>query len=329
MIENKLIPINVDYSAFDTSCSEEMISIAMHILSDIVDLRNAPEDLLQAIAVKTVHTRYIIYNPYTSRIEWKQKHKAIPSGIGFTGILGLIISCVTWTYGLIQYYGYDDVYRIMRSIRSKDTFPSIALGDDVLSWVKDFKHLPEICKKIEDHFGMVISYQSTKTAVGVDFLQELLVNDKVEYPLGRTATSALYTERAKGLGWAEWVMAWGSMLYNMKTNPSQSLVGMAAIIARNDASKLGLVDPKNGGNVTEAQFSRQLNIEAQEHGNTPKEVLWDGDPSKEDRFTKDGSVSSAFLGWLRTISLAANATNLGNNKKFMKGAGRDEERKTV
>lgn len=50
---------------------------------------------------------------------------------------------------------------------------------------------------------MVISYQSTKTAVGVDFLQELLVNDKVEYPLGRTATSALYTERAKGLGWAE------------------------------------------------------------------------------------------------------------------------------
>lgn len=63
------------------------------------------------------------------------------------------------------------------------------------------------------------------------------------------------------------------MLYNMKTNPSQSLVGMAAIIARNDASKLGLVDPKNGGNVTEAQFSRQLNIEAQEHGNTPKEVL--------------------------------------------------------
>lgn len=321
MRDMKLIPLNVDYSSFDTTVSAEMISMAMDIFSQWVDIVGGPDDLLPAIAVKTAFTKYIVYNPTTQKTELKQKSGAIPSGIGLTGIIGLIVAQVAWIYALMKLYGTEFVTNTFTRIRDEyKTFPSIGLGDDVLSWCRDAADLVKLADIINETFGMEISVESTKTAIGVDFLQELYIHesDSIMYPTGRTAVSALYTERPKGLGWAEWVFAFSSMLFNMKTNPKGDLVSMAALISRYDKTRLGLVNPDTGKDCTSKELVAEASKQAAEHNSTIKEALWDGDPSKENRYGEDGKPVTDYLAWQRAVALAAEKALSGSNKKFTK-----------
>lgn len=53
------------------------------------------------------------------------------------------------------------------------TFFSAGLGDDFLGVVKHLDDIRKIADIVERDFGMIISVDSIKTAVGIDFLQEL------------------------------------------------------------------------------------------------------------------------------------------------------------
>lgn len=82
------------------------------------------------------------------------------------------------------------------------TFFSAGLGDDFLGIVKSLDDLRKIAAIVSKDFGMEISVDSIKTAVGIDFLQELFWKDRIEYPVARIAPSALYTERSSQKGFA-------------------------------------------------------------------------------------------------------------------------------
>lgn len=307
--DNELTPINVDFSSFDTSISPELALIAIDIIESWITSDNLPTDFFAAIAAKTIYTKYTLYNPLEGRIEAGQKSKAIPSGIGWTGLIGLICAQISWTYGLIKYYGVDYIKNLISLAHKYQTFPQIGLGDDALGVVKSFSDLQPIADIIKDAFGMEISVQSTKTAVGVDFLQELFWDGKVYYPSGRAMTSALYSERAKGLGWAEWDMAFFSMLYNLRENPMSEVLACASIINAYDAAKLGIRDPKTQKAVSPKQFIKQLKKELLEHGDeSAKQVLWDGDPSKENKFDDKGNFTGVYMKWTRWLAEQVNSS---------------------
>lgn len=61
----------------------------------------------------------------------------------------------------------------MIKAKRKSTFVMAGLGDDLLLPLKSVEDLPRFARIIRDTFGMEISVDSIKTAVGIDFLQEL------------------------------------------------------------------------------------------------------------------------------------------------------------
>lgn len=106
-------------------------------------------------------------------------------------------------YATVVYYGAEKVWAWIRQAKAEGCSHQTGLGDDVLTIVEKFSDLKPLAEIIHNTFGMDISVDGVKTAVGVDFLQELFIDGHVVYPVARTAESALYSERAKGLGWAE------------------------------------------------------------------------------------------------------------------------------
>lgn len=62
---------------------------------------------------------------------------------------------------------------LIRKATEYKTFSQTGLGDDALGLVKEFDDLAKIAAVIKKDLGLDISVESTKTAVGVDFLQEL------------------------------------------------------------------------------------------------------------------------------------------------------------
>lgn len=299
----KVIPLNIDFDSFDTTNPKEMLILAMDIINSWIDLTSSPAELMEALKAKVVYTKYSIYNPYKKIMEHGAKQKAIASGIGFTGIIGLIVAQISWIYGLIGLYGSAYVREMFELARSYGTFAQTGLGDDLLGWLKEFSDLPTIAKDIEDAFGLIISVKSDKTAIGVDFLQELLWDGKIQYPVGRTATSALYTEGPKGLGWAEWTMAWYAQLWNLRTNDESQLTGMAHIISVRDKHKLGLY--ADNRKISLGEFMQSLKSELTDVKKTAKEALWDGDPNKKVVYTDDGNFASEFISWGRKLAVRA------------------------
>lgn len=89
-------------------------------------------------------------------------------------------------------------------------------------------------------------------------------------------------------------MSFASILYNIRTNPSTSLIDVTTIFMSLDSTDLGLRN-LDGNLITPQQFMAYLKRECDARNATPKSLLWDGDPSKENRYTADGEVSSAYL----------------------------------
>lgn len=70
-----------------------------------------------------------------------------------------------------------------------------------------------------------------------------------------------------------------------------------AMLMSLDKTQLGKYNP-DGVKLTAEEFSRATAIEAKKHNETPMENLYDGDPSKIDRFdTSTGQPSKGFLAW--------------------------------
>lgn len=86
--------------------------------------------------------------------------------------------------------------------KSKGTAYSFGLGDDYLGLFKSVDDIKRFSDIVKQTFGMIIETDSIKTSIGTDFLQELYWGGNIEYPIGRLAPSALYTERSSGKGFA-------------------------------------------------------------------------------------------------------------------------------
>lgn len=294
--KTKFIPVNVDFSSFDTTISPELLMIAMDLLLEKVDLNGAPSDLLDSIKASIIFTNSLALNPKTKGYETRLKSKAIPSGHGFTGLAGYACALIVMLYAMIKVYGRDWVETQSIEFINNKTFFSAGLGDDFMTVLKDLSDLPKIAKIVERDFGMEISVDSIKTAVGIDFLQELFWEDRIEYPVARIAPSALYTERSSGKGFALWNMSYASMLYNIRTNPGSSLLDVTSILMSLDSTYLGLTNLE-GEPLTPNQFMEYLKRECASRDATAKSLLWDGDPAKENKFTSDGELSSDYLNW--------------------------------
>lgn len=79
----------------------------------------------------------------------------------------------------------------------------------------------------------------------------------------------------------------------MEDNPD--LVDSTALLMALDKTLLGLYTP-DGLRLTAEEFSKWTAIEAGKHDTTPLETLYDGDPSKIDRFDiETGNASKKFL----------------------------------
>lgn len=106
MVEReKVIPVNIDFSSFDTTISPELLLIAMDLALETVDVNDAPSDLLDSIKASIIFTNSLTLNPKTKGYETRLKSKAIPSGHGFTGLAGYICALIVMLYAMIKVYG--------------------------------------------------------------------------------------------------------------------------------------------------------------------------------------------------------------------------------
>lgn len=79
----------------------------------------------------------------------------------------------------------------------------------------------------------------------------------------------------------------------MEANPD--IMDVTAMLQSLDKTKLGLYSPE-GIRLSPGEFAKATAYESQKHGETPMQSLYDGDPSKIDRFdTNTGQPSSKFL----------------------------------
>ena len=90
-------------------------------------------------------------------------------------------------------------------------------------------------------------------------------------------------------------MAYFSILYNLRDNPRSDLLFVARQIYKYDRYKLGTFDKDTRRHLTFAEFHKEFNQELKAHNTTAKELLWDGDPSKESKFTASGQFRSSYL----------------------------------
>lgn len=295
--ELKLLPVNIDFDGFDASVSAELLLTALDLLFETVSFKNeVPEDLLDAIKASSIFTKAVALDPYTKDIFRQTKEACIASGHGTTGLSGFICALLVMVYAMIVYYGEQWVDSLITAAANAKTGFSFGLGDDFQGMIKKLSDLVEINKIINKAFGMNISVDSIKTAVGVDFLQELYWNGNIEYPIGRLAPSALYTERSSGKGFALWDMSFASMIYNIRTNSEQQILGVTSIFQSLDKTDLGLRNLE-GKKITSTQFMEYLKRECSLRERTPKQLLWDGDPSKESRYANNGELKSDYLNW--------------------------------
>lgn len=294
--KEKLTPINVDFSSFDTTISEELLLTAMDLLLEKVSVDGAPDDIIDSVKASAIYQPTVVYNPSTKRYEAKMKKGSISSGHGYTGAAGLVCARIAWTYALYVLYGEEWVERVQYLAKQEGTFDAAGLGDDLLALVKDLRDLPKLVKIIEEAFGMSISIDSIKTAVGIDFLQELFWDGSISYPIARIAPSALYTERHSGKGFAMWDMSFASMLNNLKTNPGSDLITTTKILQSLDTTDLGLKDLQ-GKTLTENSFMDYVRHELAARDAKAKQALWDGDPAKETQFDAAGDYKSEYINW--------------------------------
>lgn len=290
-----LIPVNVDFASFDASISPEMMMIAHDIIFDWVELKHAPDKLKESVMASAIYTKYFIQNPANGKILYGMKNANIPSGISTTGLSGFIIAAIVITYALIKVYGKSYINSLFNAARSKQTFAWAGLGDDFMTLIRNLSDLKQIAKICERDFGMSISVDSYKTAVGVDFLQEHYFEGKVYYPLGRVWRSLLYTERPKGLGPYQWTMTYFNILNNIRDNTQDDKRLTQYQIIKYDRSRLGRANVKTQASISIPEFMGLLKQELLQQGLTAKQALWDGDPSKEDLYSENGHIRSEYV----------------------------------
>lgn len=290
-----LVSANLDYSSYDLTVPPELIILGAFILENLLDMNEYFTSVFWNAIYLFINTECIALNPTTGKLFSGIKHAGIPSGHMLTNLLGSIIGILINEYVSMRMYSVDEVIQINQKLMRSGSPTSTVMGDDLLRWFKSFSHLKEFAKIVKSEFNMDVSVDGVKTALGVFFLQERVVNDKVLYPTARAVSKCLWVERPKGLNWTLWDLGFASKINNMSQNPD--IDDVVKYLMSIDATKLGLVSP-DGVAMDPKSFKKAVAYESSKYDNKPIEMIYDGDPSKIDRFDIDtGMPSEDFITW--------------------------------
>jgi len=104
---------NVDLKGFDASVLSRLIRLAFSILRNCMELTDIEDLMLENLVEYFIHTPLAMYG------ELRQKHRGIPSGSSFTGLIGTIVNMLSGFYASHR----SDRYSIIPS-------KCVWLGDD-------------------------------------------------------------------------------------------------------------------------------------------------------------------------------------------------------
>jgi hypothetical protein len=186
-----------DYSKFDTRLPGSLISFCFDIISEMFDLDGPARRLLQYLKRNFIHSKIIGPDGYVY-----QKDGGIPSGSGFTSIIGSIANYVM-VKTLFKTLGYTD-----------DMYDILVYGDDVLVGLKNyvgfkpFKLTKYVRHFLANEFGCEIKedeikitshkyvryavpdYGTQDTSKGTSHLKPVKTDYYAEYPTSEVLTTS-------------------------------------------------------------------------------------------------------------------------------------------
>nr|WGH28805.1 RNA-dependent RNA polymerase [Saccharomyces cerevisiae partitivirus 1] len=83
---------NLDFSSFDSSVSSHLIRSAFDVVRSMLLMNETESEMLKQLEDYFIHTPLLMYN--TVRV----KHRGIPSGSGFTQLIGSIVNAISCVY---------------------------------------------------------------------------------------------------------------------------------------------------------------------------------------------------------------------------------------
>lgn len=250
------IPVNIDFSKFDTTIHPYLIVAAGTLLESFCEDRAGYDVLWQAVS--SLLTQGMYYTDTTDNtIRLFFKFGTIPSGVTLTNLMGCLVNLLAISYSLLvideQFY-----YQIL----TEDNFvaPLTALGDDMLTSVTNLDHLEQMSEILKDTFGMNVN--PDKGTIGVMFLQNLYdpENDTMTYRLAGTWRSLLWPETSNPLGQWQTVIALWAILSNSSETPG--IVETIEYMKTVERSRLGT--EWNGEKLTPNKFLELLKAELNE-----------------------------------------------------------------
>lgn len=152
---------NLDFSKFDTTVGSFLIRAAFNVFRSLLDLSNLESEMLSQLEEYFIHTPLLLYN------QVKYKHRGIPSGSGFTQLIGSICNMIACRYACAK---SDELSLIMNSC--------IWLGDDSFLCFDSGVARDEFDYEFLRHFkdlGLVVNdkkslYQNIRGATKLFFL---------------------------------------------------------------------------------------------------------------------------------------------------------------
>nr|UGZ04791.1 RNA-dependent RNA polymerase [Saccharomyces cerevisiae cryspovirus 1] len=95
--------MNLDFSSFDSTVSAYLIRIAFQVVEELMDLSDLEKSMLDELMTYFIHTPLSYYNS----VEYK--HRGIPSGSGFTQLIGSIVNMLACVYAFECSPEYGDL----------------------------------------------------------------------------------------------------------------------------------------------------------------------------------------------------------------------------
>nr|UDL14459.1 MAG: putative RNA-dependent RNA polymerase [Picobirnaviridae sp.] len=269
---------NWDQKRYDQHVNIEWIK-----LLGAISMLKANGDRSKQLALKRacLMTKTWLVNGMTGKLE--EIHGRIFSGFIDTNRGGGIINSIITLYCLMK---QDPEYA---DIAYSSQWFMLVMGDDNL-----FMYNPDhfdYDKYVKDMSLLGFEVHPDKQQFGAFFLQNRVYKDEnnqlvMVYPWTRVLRSALFKETGKGLGPYGWVRAEAQQLYKLIESPIFFKI-VLNILCEFDDYKLGYGKSVQYIN-DQIKKEDALALSENKRAKSTAEMLYDGDPTKENQFTDNG-----------------------------------------
>lgn len=142
---------NLDFSSFDSTVSAKLIKAAFDILHELLELNSLEREMLYELEFYFIHTPLVMYNIV------RYKHRGIPSGSGFTQLIGSIVNAIACQYASLRSREFSlDLQKCIWL--GDDSFLSFTSGLSKLDFGDQFlKHFSEL--------GLNVNFEKTEYCV--------------------------------------------------------------------------------------------------------------------------------------------------------------------